>query len=463
MIPKKDLKKAVASQDASIKDVMRLIDHSGLRVAYIVDDKKRLIGAASDSEIRKAILKGSDVSEKVKAIINPHPVFLREKDLSNGYVAKKAVRELRARMPDSRYILVVDGKGRPCRMAFCDAITGENALRPHRKRVMGRNILVVGGAGYLGSILVRRLLEHGARVKVLDLLMYGAESMDGLAGKRNFTLVEGDMRNISTMVRSLEGVDSVVNLAAIVGDPACKNKPEAAIETNYLANKVLAEACRYHQINRFIYASTCSVYGMMDDELPLDEDSPLNPVSLYARSKIRSEEGVLGLVDENFSPTILRMGTLYGYSPRMRFDLVVNTMTKTAMVEKRIKVHGGGRQWRPLVHVKDAAEAYVRCLESPINAVKGEVFNVGSDGQNYQIFTVAEVVQRHVPGSRLINEGESKDQRNYNVSFAKAASTLGLRAANDLKEGVIEIRKWLMGRSAEDLEDARYYNVEYGQ
>lgn len=463
MVNNKQLQSILVSDTASIKEAMRVIDHSGMRVAYIVDKKNKLVGAVSDSEIRRAILAGKDIKQPVRDIVNMDPVILCEKDIANISVKKGKIKKLLTRMPDSRYILAVDMAGKPLKMIpVADALSQKKITdRNLDKNVM--RVLIVGGAGYLGSVLARKLLAQGFKVKVLDLLMYGIQPVEELLKDKNFELVEGDIRNISTIGRSLDGVDAVVNLAAIVGDPACNNKPEDAIQTNYLANKVLADACKYNQINRFVYASTCSVYGIMEGDKELAEDSPLNPVSLYARSKIQSEEGILALEDENFSPTILRMSTLHGYSPRMRFDLVVNTMTKTALVDKKISIHGGGKQWRPLLNVEDAADAYIRCVESSLQKVKGQIFNVGSSKQNYQIYKIANMVQKHVPQAKLVIEGESIDQRNYFVDFSKIEGSLKYRVNYGLERSILGIKDAIENGGIKDVNDPKYYNVEYNQ
>jgi nucleoside-diphosphate-sugar epimerase len=189
-----------------------------------------------------------------------------------------------------------------------------------------------------------------------------------------------------------------------------------------LAAQALASASKLHHINRFIYASTCSVYGIGADLL--DEDAPLNPVSLYARTKIESEKIILGMGDEYFCPTILRMGTLYGYSHRMRFDLVVNTMSMKSFVDGRIQVFGGS-QWRPLLGVEDAAEVYVRCLNAGLQDVGNQVFNVGSDSQNYQIDQVAEIIGGSLGGIPIARDHSNLDARDYRVSFVKLNQTLG--------------------------------------
>jgi len=318
-----------------------------------------------------------------------------------------------------------------------------------------KNVLVVGGAGYLGSVLVRRLLQEGYYVRVLDNLMFGGESLCTFKGYDRFELIEGDVRNISSVMAALENIDAVVHLAAIVGDPACRSLPSNTVETNYLATKMLAEACKYHQVNRFIYASTCSVYGLGNEVLT--EESPTCPVSLYARTKIRSEEGILSMKDSSFSPCAMRMSTLHGLSPRMRFDLVVNTFSMHAVVHKEITIHGG-EQWRPLLHVEDAADAYVKCLRAPLSLIKGQIFNVGCSKQNYQIAELGQVISEVVPGTRIVKRAMNGDIRDYRVSFNKIQDLLGFKANHGVNESVKEIVAALNRGEISDVHGAKYYN-----
>lgn len=441
---------------ASIRAAMRCIDRSGLRVVYVTDRAGKLAGVVSDSEIRKAILGGRNITDRVGDIVKPDPVVLTEADAADAAAARRRVARLRELMPDSRHLLLVGDDGRPRGLVPCSRYAaGEPAAA---RAVTGRRVLVVGGAGYLGSVLVRHLLAHSYRVRVLDRLLFGAAPLAELRGRRGFELVRGDIRDLSTVSRALRDVDAVINLAALVGDPACKHLPAMAIETNYLANRMLAEACKYQQINRYLFASTCSVYGQMAGDAPLTEDAPLRPVSLYARSKIQAETGILELVDDNFSPAILRMGTLFGWSPRMRFDLVVNTMTKTALSEGRIIVHGGGGQWRPLLHVADAAEAYRLCLEAPLARVRGAVFNVGSEALNCRIRDIAAAVHACLPQARLEVAGAAADVRNYAVSFTRIRRRLKFRARHGIADGVRPIARAIRSGALQRLNAAKYYN-----
>ncbi len=292
-------------------------------------------------------------------------------------------------------------------------------------------------------------------MRVLDSFIYGRKPLDEISANDRLEIVEGDLRNIHVCVSSLEGVDAVVLLAAIVGDPASKARPTETLETNVLATQALASAAKMQHISRFIYASTCSVYGVGGDLL--DENSRLNPVSLYARSKIASEEIIRKMGDDYFAPTILRMGTLYGYSPRMRFDLVVNTMSMKSFLEGKIQVFGGS-QWRPLLSVDDAADVYVRCIEADLKNVGNQVFNVGSDQQNYQIDEVAGRVSKALGGIPILRDNASLDARDYRVSFAKVADVLGFRPAGSVENAATTIVGRLQDGTIRNPTQRIYYN-----
>jgi len=445
----------IVSMGSSIKETMRVIDRGAIGTAFVVDARGKLVGSITDVDIRQIILKGADVNTGIVDVMNADPVYLREDQLAQPKIVKKMVNTFLDRAEKNIYMPIVNKNNVLVELILCSKLVnyGKNRQVNHN---CFKSVLVVGGAGYLGSILSRKLLKAKYKVRVLDLLMFGRESVASLLDDPNFELVEGDMRDISTVVRALKGMSAVVNLAAIVGDSACKKFSESTIETNYLANKLLAEACKYHQINRFLYASTCSVYGIGKGKL--DENAFLNPVSLYARSKIRSEEAILSMLDENFSPCILRMSTLYGLSPRMRFDLVVNTMTMKAVVEKQITVLGG-RQWRPLLHIADAAEAYLKCLKAPIDKIKGQIFNVGSDEQNYRISEIGKMVKRGVRSAKLVINEDSTDPRDYLVSFNKINKELGFSTKMTIPSAIKEISRVLRNGQISNVKQSKYYNA----
>jgi nucleoside-diphosphate-sugar epimerase len=325
-----------------------------------------------------------------------------------------------------------------------------------RKRKI-HNVLVIGGAGYIGSILVRKLLDRGYNVSVLDALVYGDESIRELYGRNNFELIKNDFRNIEGVVQALQFADAVIHLGAVVGDPACALDERLTLEVNLAATRMIAEAARGFGIERFIFASTCSVYGASDQTS--DERSTLNPISLYAQSKIDAEQVLLALNDEGFSPTILRFATIYGLSPRPRFDLVVNVLAARGTVDKRITIFGGD-QWRPFIHVDDVATALLRTLEAPLAVVKGQVFNVGSDSQNYRIKDVGALVKDIMPDVEVIQQGEDVDKRNYRVSFAKIRKQLDFQPAHTVPDGIREIHEAIVAGKIDDYRQARYSNYD---
>lgn len=300
----------------------------------------------------------------------------------------------------------------------------------------GTRVLVTGGAGYIGSLLVRRLLGSGYRVRVLDSFLYGDDAIRELRGNAGVELIAGDTRDPLAVEHALCDVDSVVHLAAIVGDPACAFDEEFTVDTNIGATRVLVDACKRAGVARFVLASTCSVYGASDGTL--NESSALNPVSLYANTKIDSEKLVLAEQNASFSPVVLRFGTAYGWSHRQRFDLVVNLLTAKAVLEGVITVHGGS-QWRPFVHVDDIGRAVIRALESPESVVAGEIFNVGSDEQNYRLDEVGELIRDSVPAARIITNDDVFDHRNYYVDFTKARTVLGFTPARHMSESIREM------------------------
>lgn len=332
------------------------------------------------------------------------------------------------------------------------------ALRRREQDGRIHHVLVVGGAGYIGSVLCRQLLQQGYSVRVLDALLYGPEPIAGLLGHPRFELIEGDSRDIGDVFRAMLDMDAVVHLGELVGDPACALDEKLTLEINLAATRMLAEAARGYGIKRFIYASSCSVYGAGSEIL--DERSALNPMSLYARAKIGSEHVLAGLAGPGFQPVILRFATVYGLSPRPRFDLVVNLLTARAVCEGEITIIGG-QQWRPFAHVADVARAIVLCLEAPLALVEGQTFNVGSDEQNLTIAQVGDLIQGLVPGARLSRQEQDADQRDYHVSFARIRRELGFLPWHTIAEGVLEVANALRTGEILDYRDKRYSNYQF--
>jgi len=320
-----------------------------------------------------------------------------------------------------------------------------------------KTVLVTGGAGYIGSVIVSYLLEAQFKVKVYDKMLFGRESLASLASSPNLEIIEGDILDQKTLERAIVGIDAVVHAAAIVGEAACAAQQDVAIRTNYLGAVNMAKLAKAYGIKRFIYFSTCSTYGKSENEDTVDERSPLRPVDFYGETKIYAERDILRLTDERFAPTMLRLSTVYGLSPRMRFDLVVNTFAKKAVKEGRIMIFGGG-QWRPLIHVTDVARAVALVLQAPLATAGGKVFNVGGDEENYLISTLGELVEKLFPEVQVETLETATDQRSYKVAFSKIRRELGFTPEKTVKDGMEEIREALKEGKFTDTEDKKYYN-----
>jgi nucleoside-diphosphate-sugar epimerase len=330
--------------------------------------------------------------------------------------------------------------------------------RPVINKQKGRRVLVIGGAGYIGSALLPKLLARGYHVRLLDLFLFGMEPIAKVVAHPNLEIIHADFRHVDKIVQAMKGFDDVIHLGAIVGDPACALDEELTVEVNLMATRMIAEVAKGSRISRFCFASTCSVYGANDHML--DERSELNPISLYARSKLASEKVLMQLADEFFSPVILRFGTVYGLSGRTRFDLVVNLLTARAVTERKITVFGGG-QWRPFLHVDDAAVALLKAVEAPTDLCHAQVFNVGSNEQNYQLAEAAQIIQSLVPQIEVVDMGADTDFRNYRVDFTKITKMLGFIPRWTLQEGIQQVIAALESGEVKDYRHPMYSNVKF--
>lgn len=318
---------------------------------------------------------------------------------------------------------------------------------------------MTGGAGYIGSTLVPLLLADGHRVRVLDALLHGGEPLLGVWSHPAFEFIRGDMCDRAKLRSAVAGIDAVVHLAAIVGDPACSRQPDRARAVNLEGSFALIEESQQAGVSRFLFASTCSNYGKMRDANQfVDEESELRPVSLYAETKVAVEKALLQSGHEGkWCPTPLRFATIFGVSQRMRFDLTVNEFTMEMLTKKQLKVFGE-QFWRPYIHVRDAARAIHLVLTSPAEKVSGNVFNVGATDQNFQKQQLVEMIQPYAPDAVIEFVHKDEDPRDYRVSFTRITDQLGFKTTRTVAQGIEEVAHLVQSNIIGNFDDGRYRN-----
>ena len=288
-------------------------------------------------------------------------------------------------------------------------------------------VLVTGGSGYLGSILSRKLLVKGHSVRILDNFLFGKDSIKEIENNKNLEIIEGDIRDLSIVSKSIKNVDTVIHLASIVGAQSSELDPKTSVEINFMATRNIAELCKLYKIKQFVFASTCSVYGAQPNQL-ISENSEVNPLDSYGQSKFHSERAILQAYDY---PTILRLGTLFGASHRMRFDLAINLFIAQAINKEKITVFGGD-QWRPFLHVDDAAEAFSFTLENNMEGIYNVVW------KNLTINQMAKDVQKLIPTEIKLSK-DIVDKRDYKVTGSKLEK-FAFKAKKDIKHAVKEFK-----------------------
>jgi len=301
-----------------------------------------------------------------------------------------------------------------------------------------KTILVTGGAGYVGSTFIRDALADGYRVRCLDILVYGGKSIVGFLNHPNFDFVYGDIRDKKTVEKCLVGVDFVVQLAAIVGDKPCQAAPRSAYQINYNGTKLVAELSKKAKVKKFVLASTCSNYGISDPNTFATEESKLNPVSLYAETKIDCERFLKTISNDKFAAVSLRFGTAFGVSFRTRFDLAVNSFAYEAWTFKEIVVFAANT-WRPYIHVADMSLIIRKILRTEEGKVSGEIFNAGSTSNNYMKQGIVEILIKLMPQLKTKYITTIDDRRDYRVSCEKIESLIGFKPSRTVEDGFSEL------------------------
>jgi nucleoside-diphosphate-sugar epimerase len=323
---------------------------------------------------------------------------------------------------------------------------------------MRKKVLITGGGGYVGSATTRHLLSLNYEVFVIDNLLQGSEGVTCFMGYPTYKFIKGDINDYSLVEELIKKVDYVVHLAAIVGEGACKKEPDLTRKTNIDGTKKLIDLCSKNKIERFIFFSTCSSYGVQDTSKMADEETQLNPVSLYAESKISMEEYLKKNYDPELSFTILRPSTVHGLAPRMRFDLIVNHLCKDAILYDKLEIFGGNL-WRPLMWVGEVGRIVDIILKSESKLIKNEIFNLGNTNANMKKREIAEIIKnKFLPNVNLEYSGEDQDLRSYKVDFTKIETKLNFKLEKSIEEAIDELLLSLKNKMYSDPENKKYRN-----
>lgn len=456
------VREQLTTSDKTVREVMKVISNAHIGVAVIVDNQDRLLGYVTDSDIRRAILRDVNLESPISDIMVKSPVTL-----PSGLSAEESLAMLKQKKVNRAPVVDENGivKDIALYWRLQDQLNQSQQTEapldfsiPAKESRNGKKVLVIGAGGYVGSMVCRELLDEGYEVRGLDRFLFGDDSLKEIVNHQNFEIIRGDIRSLDVLVDSTFGVDAVINLAAIVGDPACDLDVSHTIMVNYFSAKAAADAARHYKVDRYLFFSTAAVYGASSGKERLSETAGLAPVSLYAETKLKSEMGILSLKDKDFSPCVFRLATVFGLSPRMRFDLVVNLFCLHALTKKKITVFGG-TQWRPYVHVRDIARAMVLALKAEKSAIHGEIFNLGSNDLNLRVIDLANKVAARIAGTEVIHNAGAVDQRDYDVCFDKIEKILKFTPQYNIEAAVDEIVEAFKRGDFKDYDDKKYSNV----
>ena len=430
------------------------------KILVVIDKKKSLLGVISTGDLRRAILAGYNLNDKIKKIYNRNLTYVYKDELEKKKLHKSNFGS--GSLGDTTfYVPIINNNKKVYDVVPVEKIlaTLENKKLAHnkKKRTLPK-ILIVGGGGFIGTVLASKLLEKNYHITILDKLIYDHKIIEkNFNKKKNLNFILGDVCDLNTQIKAIKDIDIVVYLAEIVGDPACSAKPEDALKTNYLSVLSFANLCSHLAIDKFIYTSSCSVYGLDKKNKLLNEKSNLNPVSHYARIKIMSEKALLSSSNNYFKPTIVRLGTVFGPSKRMRFDLVVNTMSKFAYFNNKIDVFGGN-QWRPNIHVEDVADGIISIIKSKKKKIENQIFNLSNDKLNLQIIDIAEKVKATFKNAKLNVIKTSTDPRNYKVTSRKIKNKTGFVAKKSIENSLKEIKNMFRLKKIKNPDNKIYNN-----
>lgn len=412
----KKLKDITVLEDEKVKDVLNKINKNGFNGVFVINKKKKIVGVITDSDVRKNLLR-NNLDLNNKAISITQKKFLKiptsKVEKSNDILLKS-----------NKMLLPIVKKDK-----LIDFVHTRDLFHEKKKTP---KILIIGGLGYIGSVLVKDLLKLNYQVNILDINYYGKHLDKKTTSNPKLKIYIGDCDDKRVLDKAIKNCTDVIHLGEIVGDPAVNINQNFSIKNNYENTIFVMSECIKRRISKFIFASSCSVYGNVKYEC--HENSKLNPVSLYAKCKRECEKSILAFKSKKFCPVILRLSTVYGDSPRKRFDLVVNRFVVMAI--KKIKINlFGANSWRPFISVNDVSRVLIDILKAENNLVRNQVFNVGGNKENYRIIDIIRIIKKIIP-IKFEFSNKNEDKRNYRVSFKKIKKILKFIPRDNLKSTI---------------------------
>lgn len=436
---------------SKIKAAIILFQRNRSNFTVVLDKNKNFLGVLTFSDIKKALISGNTINSKIDKFINRKPAFIKGEvnqiNISNLITTKKF---LKAEPP---LIPIINKSNKLVKIINKDYLKIFDLKRLKKEQ----SVLLIGGAGYIGTVLAKNLINSGYHVTIFDKFIYLNKNEVKKQIKSNkIKLIKGDTRDISQIFKAIKNCDMVVHLAEMVGDPLCEQKPDKTFEINFLASISIANICKNLEISKFVYLSSCSVYGENKDDKLLTENSRINPLSTYAKLKDLCEKSIIKNLGNNCQPCIVRLGTVYGNSMRPRYDLVINLFCGLIANNKKITINGGN-QWRPFVHVEDAAKAITKILKLNQSKVNGQVFNIV--GENFKIKQIGKIISNKYPKAQIEYKKKAKDLRDYKVGAKKAEKILSFRPLKKISNEIIPMIRETKKRKIKNIFSRKYINV----
>ena len=450
----KEIKGYCIDINKKIIDVLGLFETAGTNLAIVINKSSKFLGIITSSDIRRAFIKGYNKDSSIKKIVNYKPLFLKDKVDENQL--SNVISSSKFNNINPPLIPLIDKNDIPYNILNKQDLNLP-IISKNKKIGFKPNILLIGGAGYIGTNLTKKFLEQGYRVTIFDKFIYLSKREMKLKLKsKNLILVDGDTRSIDQTFEVVKKNDIVIHLAELVGDPLCEKRPSKTYSVNYLASMTISNICKNLGISKFIYVSSCSVYGARKDENFADENSEINPLSVYGKLKALSEKTIIRNLGEYCRPCILRLGTVFGGSIRPRYDLVLNIFSGLIANNKKIIINGG-EQWRPFVHINDVCDVIIKIIKLDKNKTNGQIFNIAS--YNFKISQIGKIIKKIYPKIKIENQKGNYDKRNYKVSSDKAKKILNFKPKVSIEKGIKDLVTFTKKNKIKNIKQKKYLNI----